>query len=109
MKPSFAVLPLLFLFGAACSKPADVAAKSEEVAGASLFRVEQDIVQLRRECRQYQALKGEFPPDWETLKRVRNDPWGNEYGLETEDGFLDVYSAGPDGKYGTQDDIRAPE
>ena len=102
------VAALLLALVPACNNPVDEAAKSKNVSDASNFRVEQDIVQLRRECLQYQALHGEFPPDWATLKRNKTDPWGNEYGLETEDGFLDVYSAGPDGKYDTDDDLRAP-
>lgn len=43
------------------------------------------------------------------VKRMRNDPWGNpyHYGVpgQRSGGAYDVYSAGPDGKPGTDDDI----
>ena len=43
------------------------------------------------------------------IKRMRDDPWGNPYqynmpGLRSG-GAYDVFSAGPDGKPGTEDDI----
>jgi hypothetical protein len=100
---------LLLLIVPACSKPADEAAKSKSVADAKGFQATQDIVQLRRECLQYQAVKGELPRDWDELGRSKNDPWGNEYVLVVDGDFVDIYSAGPDGKYDTPDDIRAPE
>ena len=100
---------LLLLIVAACAKPADEAAKSKSVADAKLSQATQDIIQLRRDCLQHEAMKGALPADWDELGRRRNDPWGNEYVLVLEDGRVDIYSAGPDGKYVTQDDIRAPE
>ena len=43
------------------------------------------------------------------IKRMRNDPWGNPYHYDVpgrrSGGAYDVYSAGPDGKPGTDDDI----
>lgn len=43
------------------------------------------------------------------VKRMRNDPWGNPYHYDVpgqhSGGAYDVYSAGPDGKPGTDDDI----
>jgi len=107
MKPS--LIALLLLLVPACSKPADEAAKSKSVHDAKDFQTEQDIVQLRRDCYQHQAVKGELPADWDALGRTKNDPWGNGYALDIVDGKLDIYSAGRDGEYGTQDDIRAPE
>jgi len=100
---------LLLLFVCACSKPADEAAKSKDVADAKLFQATQDIVQLRRDCHQHEAMKGQLPADWDELGRTKSDPWGNAYVLLIDDGRVDIYSAGPDGKYETQDDIRAPE
>lgn len=100
---------LLILFVAACSKPEDEAAKSQEVSEAKEFQATQDIVQLRRDCQQYQALKGELPADWDALGRSKTDPWGTEYELYTEEGRIDIRSAGPDRKFDTRDDIRAPE
>jgi general secretion pathway protein G len=41
------------------------------------------------------------------VKRLPNDPWGNEYQLLNpgEHGVMDVFSMGPDGEPGTDDDI----
>ncbi|GAA0811936.1 type II secretion system major pseudopilin GspG [Colwellia sp. D2M02] len=47
-----------------------------------------------------------FPEDG-YIKRLPKDPWGNEYVLLNpgENGKMDVFSAGPDGEAGTEDDI----
>ena len=47
-----------------------------------------------------------FPEDG-YIKRLPKDPWGNEYVLLNpgENGKMDVFSAGPDGEPGTEDDI----
>jgi general secretion pathway protein G len=41
------------------------------------------------------------------VKRLPNDPWGSEYQLLNpgEHGTMDVFSMGPDGEPGTEDDI----
>ncbi|WP_440877167.1 type II secretion system major pseudopilin GspG [Thalassotalea sp. PLHSN55] len=41
------------------------------------------------------------------VKRLPNDPWGNEYQLLNpgENGKYDLFSMGPDGEPGTDDDI----
>lgn len=43
------------------------------------------------------------------IKRLRDDPWGNPYHYDIpgqrSGGGYDVYSAGPDGKPGNEDDI----
>ncbi len=41
------------------------------------------------------------------VKRLANDPWGNEYLLlqPGENGRIDIYSVGLDGEDGTEDDI----
>jgi hypothetical protein len=111
MKPGIAtlMLTLLLLLMPGCSKPAEQAAKSKDVADAKEFQATQDIVQLRRECLQFRAVHGELPESWDELGRTKDDPWGNEYALVLEETRLDVYSAGPDGEYDTPDDIRAPE
>mgnify|MGYP003625284557 CR=1 FL=1 len=46
-------------------------------------------------------------PDGGYVKRLPKDPWGNEYLLLNpgEQGKMDVFSAGPDGEVGTEDDI----
>lgn len=35
------------------------------------------------------------------------DPWGNEYKYEKKNGRPVIISAGPDGEFGTEDDIRS--
>jgi len=47
-----------------------------------------------------------FPEDG-YVKRLPNDPWGNEYQLLNpgEHGKMDVFSMGPDGEAGSEDDI----
>ncbi|WOH36679.1 type II secretion system major pseudopilin GspG [Thalassotalea fonticola] len=46
-------------------------------------------------------------PEGGYLPRLPIDPWGNEYVLLNpgENGIIDVFSAGPDGEVGTEDDI----
>ncbi len=46
-------------------------------------------------------------PDEGYIKRLPNDPWGNEYQLLNpgENGKIDIFSMGPDGEAGTDDDI----
>ncbi|SEL57370.1 type II secretion system protein G (GspG) [Colwellia chukchiensis] len=46
-------------------------------------------------------------PEGGYVKRLPNDPWGNEYQLLNpgEHGAMDVFSMGPDGEAGTDDDI----
>ena len=41
------------------------------------------------------------------IQRLPKDPWGNDYQLLNpgENGIMDVYSMGPDGEAGTDDDI----
>jgi general secretion pathway protein G len=46
-------------------------------------------------------------PDDGYVKRLPKDPWGNDYLLLNpgEQGKMDVFTAGPDGEVGTEDDI----
>ncbi|KGJ98112.1 type II secretion system major pseudopilin GspG [Thalassotalea sp. ND16A] len=46
-------------------------------------------------------------PEGGYLPRLPVDPWGNEYVLLNpgENGIIDVFSVGPDGEPGTDDDI----
>jgi hypothetical protein len=109
MTPRFtpSITTLLLILTAACAKPADKANKSTKVAKARSFKAEQDMRHLRRECDQYQALHGELPTDWDEVGKSAIDPWGTEYALDVEDGIVDIYSAGPDGEFDTNDDVRA--
>ncbi|MGJ8692022.1 MAG: type II secretion system major pseudopilin GspG [Thalassotalea sp.] len=46
-------------------------------------------------------------PDGGYIPRLPKDPWGNQYLLLNpgENGKIDVFSVGPDGEAGTEDDI----
>ncbi len=46
-------------------------------------------------------------PEGGYVKRLPKDPWGNEYLLLNpgEQSRMDVFSSGPDGEVGTEDDI----
>lgn len=46
-------------------------------------------------------------PEGGYLPRLPKDPWGNDYLLLNpgENGLIDVFSVGPDGEEGTDDDI----
>jgi len=46
-------------------------------------------------------------PEGGYVKRLPKDPWGNDYLLLNpgEQGRMDVFSVGPDGEAGTEDDI----
>jgi general secretion pathway protein G len=46
-------------------------------------------------------------PDGGYVKRLPDDPWGNEYQLLNpgENGDIDIFTMGPDGEAGTEDDI----
>ena len=53
-----------------------------------------------------EPLPRRFPEDG-YVKRLPNDPWGNEYQLLNpgEHGKVDIFSMGPDGEAATDDDI----
>lgn len=46
-------------------------------------------------------------PEGGYVKRLENDPWGNAYQLLNpgDNGDIDIFSMGPDGEQGTEDDI----
>ncbi|WP_206483212.1 type II secretion system major pseudopilin GspG [Thalassotalea sp. G2M2-11] len=46
-------------------------------------------------------------PEGGYIKRLPQDPWGNDYQLLNpgEHGAMDIFSMGPDGEAGTDDDI----
>ena len=53
-----------------------------------------------------EPLPRRFPEDG-YITRLPSDPWGNEYQLLNpgENGKIDIFSMGPDGEAGTDDDI----
>jgi len=48
------------------------------------------------------------PGSAEPFIRVEDDPWGNPYVLERDGARIRVYSFGPDGQEGTDDDVMYP-
>jgi general secretion pathway protein G len=46
-------------------------------------------------------------PNGGYVKRLPDDPWGNKYQLLNpgENGDIDIFTMGPDGEAGTEDDI----
>ena len=104
-----ALLLFLVLTSVACDlltyDPVKKGKDAPIIADAKLFRVAQEIVRLTTEAEQYHSLKGEWPPDWQALRRGGRDPWGEEYILEFEGNRAIVFSSGPDGEIGTDDDV----
>ena len=45
----------------------------------------------------------------EPWRKIDQDPWGNDYWMETDGGKRYIYSSGPDGQEGTDDDISWPQ
>ena len=96
---------------------------------AKLQKAVQDVTALENSLSMYRLDNNDYPPteqglealttqtDIEPLprrfpdegyvKRLPQDPWGNDYILLNpgENGKMDVFSSGPDGEVGTEDDI----
>jgi hypothetical protein len=96
------LVPALLL---GCSDAMDAMAPVSALGSSKEFRVKQDILQLRAAVDQHFALRGAWPPDWQTLKKKQRDPWGEEYVLEYDDDGPIIFSMGPDREAGTADDI----
>ena len=78
---------------------------------------------LDKSLREYQVQVGETPSNLNSLyelpsdladksrwvrkldKPVPNDPWGNPYNYGKSSKTFRIWSNGPDGQYGTDDDI----
>ncbi len=75
------------------------------VEDALIFRAQLEMKTLAAEVEQHHALRAEWPADWRALKRSGRDPWGNEYAFEIDGERATVFSAGPDGEFGTDDDL----
>jgi general secretion pathway protein G len=92
-------------------------------------KVVSDIVALENALDMYRLQNGNYPtteqgvealveepridplprryPEGGYIRRLPSDPWGNEYQLLNPGQYstIDVFSAGPDGQTGTDDDI----
>ncbi len=101
----------LLLLPPACDVELTKGAKGKAppvVEDAQIFRAQLEMKTLGAEVEQHHALRGEWPADWRALKRSGKDPWGNEYVLEIDGEKALVFSAGPDGEFGTDDDLGNP-
>lgn len=70
-------------------------------------------------CEVYRSKKHQMPKSmddlcredsnqWSALKEdYRSDPWGNDYKLEVNGNKVVISSAGPDGSFGTEDDLKS--
>ena len=99
-------LPVLCL--AACDTEAGPGKRGREIApveDARVFRAGLEMKQLAAEIEQHRALRGGWPRDWADLRRSGKDPWGGAYAFETDGEEATVASAGPDGEFGTDDDL----
>lgn len=60
---------------------------------------------LPKELKDLVVAKGDELPAMKGGKGALKDPWGNEYKYEKKGKAYSVTSAGPDGQFGTDDDI----
>jgi len=72
-----------------------------------------DLRMIQAAAEQYMLAKGKVPNSVSDLvgtdnflKESPRDPWGNEYSLKGMGESCSVICAGPDGRLGTDDDIR---
>ena len=73
------------------------------------------VTQLTTTAEMYEVEKGKCPKDLAELKaggyikKLMKDPWGKPYEVKCpgEHGRVDVRSAGPDGEFGTDDDVNS--
>lgn len=91
--------------GSEAADPVQQGKDAPVVGDAKVFRAELEIRNLEAELSRYAAVNGDWPKDWLTLKRSAVDPWGRTYLFDVEDGVPVVWSLGPDGKEGTDDDV----
>lgn len=80
-------------------------------------RADQDFVQLESRLSAYREKGKELPPDLQALvmelyphyKRLPIDPWGNHYTYrrvrKSDRDMPEFLSSGPDGTFGTKDDL----
>lgn len=67
-------------------------------------RTARDIVGLRFAAETYKYRNGDYPVRLDQVGHAK-DAWGRPYFYHIENGSIIVLSAGPDGKFGTADDI----
>jgi len=108
MRPLLLALLLLPACEDALEAPKTQGRRPAIVEDAQILRAELEMKTLTAELAQYHVARGEWPADWRALRRSGKDPWGNDYGFETEGDEVFVFSAGPDGEFDTDDDVAGP-
>ena len=69
------------------------------------FRAAGHIQDLRSMIEAYKVEHGAYPQELSVVSK-ESDPWGRPYVYRFSDGAFVLFSAGPDGKEGSADDIR---
>lgn len=103
--------------------PADLFTKMltvmPDINNARITACSSSVKTIRDAAVLYLMAKGKLPKSIDELieedsqgrsylsEGSREDPWGNEYKLEASGKKIIVISAGPDGEFGTADDIRS--
>lgn len=87
------------------------------IQNARLQDAKVQVGQLAQGLEEYRVLVGEYPASLDDLVRppgglapirreIPNDPWGNSYQYRrTSRDAFELFSTGPDGRAGTEDDI----
>lgn len=77
-----------------------------------IARAQADLGELARDLERYVAATGGYPASLEilttrdpSLGRRLQDPWGHPYQIRRTETGASVFSAGPDGRVGTPDDL----
>ena len=90
-----------------------------KIDGTRITTCESSVDAIKNACVPYEAKHGKLPRSMDDLcaedadgvseveEKNRYDPWDNEYKIEIKGKKVIVISAGPDGEFGTEDDIRS--
>jgi hypothetical protein len=120
---SLAAIALLTAMLAACNKgdgPEGQPASPTRSDRVSIREAEVYAAQLRAQVEMYAVIHGRLPETLEALteatehgpitQEVREDPWGAPYEYRPQDEqTFQLFSRGPDGQAGSDDDVHAPE
>jgi hypothetical protein len=68
------------------------------------FKAAGTIGDLRYRIESYKIEHSDYPASLDLISHAK-DPWGRPYDYKVSNGFFSLRSAGPDGEYGTADDI----
>jgi len=68
------------------------------------FRAAGTIEDLRYRIESYKIEHSAYPASLDLISHAK-DPWGRPYDYKVSNGFFSLRSAGPDGEYGTADDL----